>query len=50
VKDRLLNDARILIRSCDSYEGLEPGRFIRVAVRRRDENKRLVDALRRALK
>lgn len=47
VRERLLRNAQILIRSCDSYEGLEPGRFIRVAVRRSPENRKLVDALRR---
>ena len=39
----------ILIRNCDSFTGLEPGRFIRIAVRTREDNARLVEALREAL-
>jgi histidinol-phosphate/aromatic aminotransferase/cobyric acid decarboxylase-like protein len=42
---RLLLKHRILIRNCDSYEGLTPGRYLRVAVRTREENRRLVEAL-----
>jgi len=39
----------ILIRNCDSFTGLEPGRFIRVAVRTPAENERLVRALHEVL-
>ena len=35
----------ILIRTCDDFTGLEPGRFIRLAVRSAEENRRLVEAL-----
>lgn len=35
----------ILIRVCDDFAGLEPGRFIRLCVRRPEENARLVYAL-----
>ena len=35
----------ILIRNGDSFHGLEPGRFIRVAVRSQEDNARLVSAL-----
>ncbi|MBI3332620.1 MAG: threonine-phosphate decarboxylase [Candidatus Omnitrophica bacterium] len=45
-----LKERGILIRSCDDFTGLEPGRFIRVAVRRREENERLVGALREILR
>jgi threonine-phosphate decarboxylase len=45
----LINKHRILIRSCDSYEGLAPGRYIRVAVRTRGENRQLVLALTKEL-
>ncbi len=45
LRDRLLRKHRILIRNCDSYEGLAPGRYVRMAVRSRDENRRLVLAL-----
>jgi len=41
----LIAKHRILIRNCDSYEGLERGRFVRVAVHFREENCRLVEAL-----
>jgi threonine-phosphate decarboxylase len=36
---------RILIRNCDSYEGLMPGRYVRVAVRTPEENRRLFQAM-----
>ncbi|MCB1824304.1 MAG: pyridoxal phosphate-dependent class II aminotransferase [Candidatus Competibacteraceae bacterium] len=37
---------RILIRRCDSFHGLTPGRFFRLAVRRPTDNARLLAALR----
>ena len=39
----------ILIRNCDSFTGLESGRFIRIAVRTQEDNARLVAALRELL-
>jgi threonine-phosphate decarboxylase len=45
LRARLLAKHRILIRNCDSFESLAPGRFVRVAVRSEDENRRLLDAL-----
>ncbi len=39
----------VLLRSCDSFTGLEPGRFIRVAVRTREDHRRLVGALQQVL-
>ncbi len=42
---RLIAKHRILIRICDSYEGLAPGRCVRVAVRSAADNRRLIDAL-----
>lgn len=42
---RMARNHRILIRNCDSYEGLETGGWIRVAVRLRSENYRLIQAL-----
>jgi threonine-phosphate decarboxylase len=41
----LLERHRILVRNCDSFEGLEKGRFLRVAILGRSENERLVAAL-----
>ena len=41
LRQKLL-DRRILIRDCSTFKGLD-GRFFRVAVRRRDENARLVE-------
>ena len=45
IRDRLLREHAILVRECDSFAGLEPGRYLRVAVRRDDENQRLITAL-----
>jgi len=39
----------IIIRNCDSFPGLDPGRFVRLAVRTRADNRRLVQALRETL-
>jgi threonine-phosphate decarboxylase len=47
---RMLTNHRILIRNCDSYEGLAWGRFVRVAVRSTEDNQRLIDALDEELK
>lgn len=46
--DRLVH-RHILIRNCDSFTGLESGRFIRVAVRTHAENTQLLTALREIL-
>jgi threonine-phosphate decarboxylase len=45
VRSRLITDHGVVVRDCRSFDGLSNGRFIRVAVRRRDENERLVRAL-----
>jgi threonine-phosphate decarboxylase len=45
IRGVLLSEHAILVRECDSLTGLEPGCYLRVAVRREDENRRLVDAL-----
>jgi threonine-phosphate decarboxylase len=50
VRARLVTKYRILIRSCDSYEGLTRGRYVRVAVRSAAENCRLIQALADELK
>jgi len=50
LRARLIAKHRILIRNCDSYEGLAPGRYIRVAVRASGENCRLIQALAEELK
>lgn len=47
LQDRLLLDG-ILIRRCQNYDGLDDS-FIRVAVRTRSENERLIIALKKAL-
>lgn len=49
LRARLIQKHRILIRNCDSYSGLAPGRYIRVAVRSVEDNGRLVRALQEAL-
>jgi threonine-phosphate decarboxylase len=45
LRGRLLAKHRILIRNCDSYEGLANGRYVRFAVRSGEENSRLIGAL-----
>lgn len=45
VRERLVREHRLLVRDCGSFEGLAPGRFVRVCVRTRRENERLVAAL-----
>jgi threonine-phosphate decarboxylase len=45
LRSRLLVTHRILIRNCDSYEGLAPGRYVRVAIRNHEENCHLIQAL-----
>ena len=44
LRSRLIERHRILIRNCDSYEGLAPGRYVRVAVRSPEDNCRLIQA------
>ncbi len=46
---RALAKRGVLIRHCDDFTGLEPGRFIRLAVRNAEENERLIVALREVL-
>jgi threonine-phosphate decarboxylase len=45
VRERLIREYAILVRECDSFEGLEPDRYLRVAVRRKSENARLIEGL-----
>jgi threonine-phosphate decarboxylase len=45
VRARLLREHSILARECDSFGGLEPGRYLRVAVRHENENARLIEGL-----
>jgi threonine-phosphate decarboxylase len=49
IRARLITDHGVVVRDCRSFDGLSNGRFIRVAVRHRDENERLVHALRSVL-
>lgn len=42
---RRLRERGIVVRLCDSFSGLAPDSFLRVAVRKRSENQRLVEAL-----
>jgi len=48
LRDRLMHQ-RMLIRDCSNFMGLSP-RFFRIAVRTREENERLLEALKRILK
>ncbi|MDH3973963.1 MAG: threonine-phosphate decarboxylase CobD [Deltaproteobacteria bacterium] len=43
IQDKLIKDHGILIRDCSNYAGLDES-FIRVAVKGRDENRRLINA------
>ncbi len=45
LRTRMMERHRILVRNCDSYEGLARGRYVRVAVRTGEENERLIGAL-----
>jgi threonine-phosphate decarboxylase len=45
LRQRLLARHGVLIRNCDSYEGLAAGRYIRVAVLAEEDNVRLLAAL-----
>jgi threonine-phosphate decarboxylase len=45
LRARLIAKHRVLIRNCDSYEGVPTGRYVRVAVRSAADNCRLIDAL-----
>jgi len=44
LQEKLIREHRILIRDCSNYEGLDQG-FVRVAVRNREENERLIEGL-----
>jgi threonine-phosphate decarboxylase len=50
MRERLLREHHILVRNCDSYDGLEPGRYLRVAVRSAGGNDRLLRAFEDVLK
>jgi len=43
--ERALRSRGIAVRNCDSFTGLEPNRFLRLAVRAPDENRRLLTTL-----
>jgi threonine-phosphate decarboxylase len=45
VRDQLIREHAILVRECDSFAGIERGRYLRVAVRQENENARLIEAL-----
>jgi threonine-phosphate decarboxylase len=49
LRTRLIREHHIVVRDCRSFEGLEDGRYIRVAVRSHDDNARLLRALRDVL-
>jgi histidinol-phosphate/aromatic aminotransferase/cobyric acid decarboxylase-like protein len=45
LRDQLIRESKIVVRNCDSYDNLETGRYIRVAVRTSQDNCRLADAM-----
>ena len=46
---RSLKERRILVRSCMSFDGLDDGRHLRLAVKDEESNRRLIEALREAM-
>jgi threonine-phosphate decarboxylase len=49
LNERLIIEHHILIRDCDSYEGLERGMYMRVAVKDDTANRKLIHALKEVL-
>jgi threonine-phosphate decarboxylase len=49
LRTQLIHQYHIVVRDCRSFDGMADGRFIRVAVRTRADNERLVDAIRSVL-
>ena len=49
LRAQLIRRAGVIVRDCRSFDGMADGRFVRVAVRSRLENERLVEAIRSAL-
>lgn len=45
IRDQLIREHAIVVRECDSFAGIQGGRYLRIAVRRENENARLVEAL-----
>jgi threonine-phosphate decarboxylase len=50
LRTQLIHRYHIVVRDCRSFDGMGNGRFIRVAVRTRADNERLVDAIRSLLR
>ncbi len=49
IRERLIIEHRILIRDCSSYEGLEPEVYMRLSVKDRAANMKLIQALKEVL-
>lgn len=47
---KLLKDHNILISACSAKKGIEPNKYVRLAVRSTDDNKRLISALKEMVK
>jgi threonine-phosphate decarboxylase len=45
LRSYLIKNHGIIVRNCSTYSGLKAGRFIRIAVRSRSDNERLVEGL-----
>ena len=48
--ERILKEEKILVRSCMSFDGLDDGCHLRLAVKGEEANRRLIEAFREALK
>ena len=49
LRELLIAQHKIVIRDCSGYQGLERGRYFRIAVRDRRANEKLIKALKEAL-
>ena len=50
LRERLIREFAIVVRDCDSFQGLEPGCYWRIAVRSAADNARLIQSLATILK
>jgi threonine-phosphate decarboxylase len=50
LRTQLIRAHHVIVRDCRSFDGLEDGRFVRVGVRARADNERLIAAVRAALR
>ncbi|MEM1154153.1 MAG: aminotransferase class I/II-fold pyridoxal phosphate-dependent enzyme [Pseudomonadota bacterium] len=49
LRKRMFTEGNILVKDCSNKAGLEPGRYIRIAVRRADDNRKFIEVFSEAL-